>query len=195
MNADPKEIKDAETIASLSYREVIEMAYYGAQVIHPKTIKPLQNKNIPLHVKSFLNLNVEGTLISSKSTHHLPPIIVYKRKQILISLETKDFSFAEGNPVNALHEILYKLNIKANLSQNAAISLLLCVDDIAEKIQNLAVMADDMFNVQMEKDLTLLTIRHYTDEYLDRLTKNKTIVLEQKTVNTIQLLIREHPNQ
>lgn len=191
MNADPKDIADAVTIAHLSYREVIEMAYYGAQVIHPKTIKPLQNNSIPLYVRSFLDFRMQGTVISSKSDAHLPPIIVYKRRQALISLESKDFSFVEGKPVNTMYEILQSLNIKPNLTQNAAISLLICVDDFEEKIQQVAVQAEEMFNVQLEKNLTLLTVRHYTNEAIKKLTENKTIVMQQKTVNTIQLLMRE----
>lgn len=191
MNADPKDIKDAVTIADLSYKEVIEMAYYGAQVIHPKTIKPLQNKNIPLYVKSFLDQRLPGTVITGKSAHNLPPIIVYKRNQVLISMESKDFSFVEGKPVNTMYEILNQLKLKPNLTQNAAISLFVCVDDIPEKVQEVAVQADAIFNVQLEKNLTLLTIRHYTGEYLGRLTENKTIVLQQKTADTIQLLMRE----
>ena len=191
MNADPKEVADAVTIPHLSYREVIEMAYYGAQVIHPKTIKPLQNSSIPLYVKSFLDFRVQGTVISSKNDPHLPTIIVYKRRQALISLESKDFSFVEGKPVNTLYEILQRLNVKPNLTQNAAISLLICVDDAEEKIQEVATQADDIFNVQLEKNLTLLTIRHYTENIIQRLTESKTIVLQQKTATTIQLLMRE----
>jgi aspartate kinase len=191
MNADPKDIQDAVTIADLSYKEVIEMAYYGAQVIHPKTIKPLQNKNIPLYVKSFIDQRLPGTVINGKNPHNLPPIIVYKRNQVLISLESKDFSFVEGNPVNRMYEILNQLKIKPNLTQNAAISLFVCVDDIPEKIQEVAIQADDIFNVQLEKNLTLLTIRHYTEGFINRLTENKTIVLQQKTADTTQLLMRE----
>jgi aspartate kinase len=190
MNADPKDIQDAVTIADLSYKEVIEMAYYGAQVIHPKTIKPLQNKNIPLYVKSFLDQHLPGTVITSKNPHNLPPIIVYKRNQVLISLESKDFSFVEGKPVNTMYEILNRLKIKPTLTQNAAISLFVCVDDIPEKIQEVAVQTDDIFNVQLEKNLTLLTIRHYTEGFINRLTENKNIVLQQKTADTIQILMR-----
>ena len=191
MNADPKDFPDAVTISELSYKEVIEMAYYGAQVIHPKTIKPLQNKNIPLYVKSFLNKQLPGTVITGKISKNLPPIIVYKRNQALITLESKDFSFVEGKPVNALYEILNQVKIKPNLTQNAAISLFVCVDDIPEKIAEIAVLSAEIFDVQLEKNLTLLTIRHYTTEFIDKLTENKTIVLQQKTADTIQLLMRE----
>ena len=191
MNADPKDLPEAVNIPELSYKEVIEMAYYGAQVIHPKTIKPLQNKNIPLNVKSFLNVQLPGTVITAKNPHDLPPIIVYKRNQVLITFESKDFSFVEGKPVNTLYEILNEIKIKPNLTQNAAISLYVCMDDITEKIDKIAIKASAIFDVQLEKNLTLLTIRHYTGEFLNKLTENKTIVLEQKTAHTIQMLMRE----
>ena len=192
MNADPKDLHDAVNIPELSYKEVIEMAYYGAQVIHPKTIKPLQNKNIPLHVKSFINRHLPGTVITRKNPHHLPPIIVYKRNQALMTFESRDFSFVEGKPANTLYEILEDIKIKPNVTQNAAISLYLCMDDVAEKIEKVALEASEIFDVQLQKNLTLLTIRHYTDELINKLTENKTIVLQQKTANTIQMLMQEN---
>ena len=191
MNADPKDFEQAVVIPNLGYKEVIEMAYYGAQVIHPKTIKPLQNKKIPLYVKCFLNERLPGTVTTESNPHNLPPIIVYKRKQVLITLESKDFSFVEGTPVNTLHEILDKVKMKPNLTQNAAITLLVCVDDIPEKLEEVAIHAAEIFDVQVEKNLTLLTIRHYTNDFINNLTENKTIVLQQKTTDTIQILMRE----
>ena len=191
MNADPKELKEAVVMQNLSYKEVIEMAYYGAQVIHPKTIKPLQNKKIDLLVKCFLDPQLPGTVISDKRVHDLPPVIVYKRNQVLISLQTKDFSFVEGGPVNTLNEILEQVKIKPNLTQNAAISLYICADDIVEKIESAALKCDEMFDVLLEKNLTLLTIRHYTGEFVEKLSANKEIVLQQKTKETIQLLMRD----
>src|SRR5205085_5504417 len=120
MNADPKQFPDAEAIAELNYNEVIEMAYYGAQVIHPKTIKPLENKNIPLYVKCFLDPSKPGTVIHNKSLHNLPPIIVLKEKQVMIEMISKDFSFDGEHHVAKLYETLGKLKIKPNLTQNAA---------------------------------------------------------------------------
>ena len=190
MNADPKEFKDAVKIEELSYREVVEMAYYGAQVIHPKTIKPLQNKNIPLHVRCFLKPELTGTIISSKPVHNLPPIIVIKRDQVLMELSSKDFSFVEEKPLGLLHEMFARIKIRPNLSQNGAISLLNLFDDKAEKIEKLALAASEIFNVQIEKNLTLLTIRHYTEEKVKELTKDRIIVLEQRTAETIQVLMR-----
>jgi len=190
MNADPKQMPDAENIYELSYSEVIEMAYYGAQVIHPKTIKPLQNKSIPLLVKSFIDPQLPGTVISNKTAKNLPPVIVMKENQVLMHFKSKDFSFVEDQPIDDLHHILRETKIKPNLSQNTAISLLCCFDDHAEKIDSLALSASELFDVELERNLSLLTIRHYNASTIEALTKNKTIVLEQKTPATVQLLMR-----
>jgi aspartate kinase len=190
MNADPREFPEAVILEALSYREVVEMAYYGAQVIHPKTIKPLENKNIPLHVRCFLKPELAGTVISNKPVHHLPPVIVLKQDQVLMELSSKDFSFVEEKPLSQLHEMFDHIRIRPNLSQNGAISLLCCLDDKPEKIEKLALAASEIFDVQLQKNLTLLTIRHYTEEKIGELTKGKSIVLEQKTTDTIQVLMR-----
>jgi aspartate kinase len=190
MNADPKEFKDAVFLSELSYDEVIEMAYYGAQVIHPKTIKPLQNKNIPMHVRCFLKPDLPGTIISAKPSHNLPPIIVVKENQALIKLESKDFSFVGEHYVSDLYELFANLKIKPNLVQTGAISILCCLDDRQDKIEKLALSASEAFEVTVEKNLTLLTIRHYTREKFDALTNGKTILLTQRTEETIQALLR-----
>jgi len=189
MNADPKTFKDAEVIGALSFNEVIEMAYYGAQVIHPKTIKPLENKNIPLLVKCFLEPTLTGTVITHLPVNHLPPIIVYKQKQVLIEFKSKDFSFVGEKPVSRLYEIFATIKVKPNLTQNTAISLLCCMDDMPEKIEKLSLLASAIFDVHVEKELTLLTIRHYKDQLITELTIGKNIVLEQKTKDTVQLLM------
>ncbi|MBC7867364.1 MAG: aspartate kinase, partial [Gloeobacteraceae cyanobacterium ES-bin-316] len=138
MSADPKAFKDAVNIYELNYTEVIEMAYYGAQVIHPKTIKPLQNKNIPLLVKSFIDPSLRGTVISNRIPKNLPPVIVVKDRQVLMQFKSKDFSFVEDKPIEALQHLYEAVKIKPNLSQNTAISLLCCFDDHMEKIDALA---------------------------------------------------------
>ena len=189
MNADPKDFQEAVTIEELSYKEVIEMAYYGAQVIHPKTIKPLQNKDIPLFVRSFLDLRLTGTVITQKSATLLPPMIVYKHHQVLLTLQSADFSFVEGKPTTFLYEVLRKLNIRPNLTQNTAISLIICMDDADQKIQEISQEVSEMFDVSVQKNLTLLTIRHYTDAMIEQLSGNKEIILEQKTKDTVQLLM------
>lgn len=192
MNADPREYAQAVVIENLGYSEAIEMAYYGAQVIHPKTIKPLRNKNIPLYVKSFLNPDLPGTTINAKHNNHLPPMIVNKYNQALITLQSLNYSFVEGEPINHLHKILDSVKLKPNLTQNTAISLLICVDDIPEKLDKIASMASDTFDVQIQKNLSLLTIRHYNDAIIKEMTKDRRIVLEQKTELTIQVVAREN---
>lgn len=190
MNADPKQFHDAINIHKLSYAEVIEMAYYGAQVIHPKTIKPLQNKSIPLFVKSFIDPSLIGTCISNENVKGLPPIIVVKEKQVLMQFKSKDFSFVEDKPVDDLHHIFREIKVKPNLTQNTAISLLCSFDEHAEKTGQLAAAASEIFDVIVERGLTLLTIRHYDEKTIDNLTDGKTIVLTQQTPVTIQLLMK-----
>ena len=190
MNADPKLFPAAQLIDQLSYLEVIEMAYYGAQVIHPKTIKPLQNKGIPLIVKCFLNPNLPGTIISNLPTHHLPPIIVIKDQQVLMQVSSRDYSFVEDNLVAKLHDILLENKIRPSLSQNGAISLLFSIDDRPEKIERIALAASEFFDVQIEKNCTLLTIRHYNDQIIQQLTDGRTQLLSQKTKETIQILLK-----
>ncbi len=190
MNADPRQFDNAKFIAALSYNEVIEMAYYGAQVIHPKTIKPLQNKNISLQVKCFLQPELPGTVISKQPVHNLVPVIVIKKNQVLLHLSSKDFSFVGETHVSRLYEIFADARIRPNLTQNGAISMLCCLDDIPEKIEKLALNASSIFEVQIEKDLTLLTILHYNKDIIVKLTADKTIVLEQKTTDTIQVLMK-----
>lgn len=191
MSGDPKEFKDAETLSQLSYKEVIEMAYYGAQVIHQKTIKPLQNKSIPLYVKCFLDDELTGTVITNTNGKYLPPVKVIKNLQALLTFQSLDFSFVEGKPVNYLHELLASLHIKPNLSQNTAISLLISMDDVDQKLDQLAAEASSLFDVSIVRNLQLITIRHYTQEEINKLCANKVILLEQKTQQTIQILVQE----
>ncbi len=190
MNADPKQFPDAQPITELNYNEVIEMAYYGAQVIHPKTIKPLQNKNIPLYVKCFLDPSLPGTLIHNHPVHHLPPIIVIKEKQALVEMSSKDFSFVGEHHVGTLYHLLEKLKIKPNLTQNTAISFICVLDDRPEKIEKLAFEVSEIFDVQVIKGLSLLTIRHFNKDVFEKLTRGKTILLRQQTTDTIQMLMQ-----
>jgi len=190
MNADPRQFPDALCIAELNYNEVIEMAYYGAQVIHPKTIKPLENKKIPLFVKCFLNPSLPGTVIHNKPVNSLPPIIVLKEKQVMLEMSSKDFSFVGEQHVGHLYNLFEKLHIKPNLTQNGAISFLCVLDDRADKIEKLALEASTFLDVQVIKRLSLLTIRHYTKEIFEKLTEGKTVLLRQQTPETIQLLLQ-----
>lgn len=190
MNADPKAFPDAQYIGELNYDEVIEMAYYGAQVIHPKTIKPLHNKGIPLHVKCFLDPASPGTIIHNSKVEHLPPIIVVKKDQALLQLHSHDFSFVGEKPVSDLYRMLAEIKIKPNLIQTGAVSIMLCLDDKPEKIEKLALAASADFEVAVEKGLTLLTIRHYRDELLQEMTAGKRIVLRQQSPETVQVLMK-----
>jgi aspartate kinase len=164
------------------------MAYYGAQVIHPKTIKPLQNKNISLQVKCFLQPDLPGTIIGNSSSNRLPPIIVVKSQQVLLRLHSKDFSFVGEHYVSDLYKLFAEVKLKPNLIQTGAVSILCCVDDNQRKVENLALAASELFDVEVEKNLALLTVRHYTIKVIDELIKGRQVLLEQKTPETIQLL-------
>ncbi len=189
MNADPKQITDAQLIPELNYDEVIEMAYYGAQVIHPKTIKPLQNKGIPLFVKCFLDPSLPGTVIHNRPLKNLPPIIVWKHGQALLTLHSRDFSFVGEKPVAALYHWLSELKLKPNLMQTGAVSLQICLDDRPEKIHRLAERCAEMFAVDVEKGLSLLTVRHFKPDIIERELQGRTPLLQQMTRETLQCLV------
>lgn len=186
MNADPKEFPNAQIISTLSYEEVIEMAYYGAQVIHPKTIKPLHNKSIPLYVKCFLDPSLPGTQVINKVVKNLPPIFVQKANQALLHLQTQDYSFVGQGPIAFLYELMDKLKIKPNLIQTGAISVQICIDDRQEKIEALAQQASTQFEVTVQKSLNLLTVRHYTTEILNEMLSAKKLLLQQKDEHIYQ---------
>jgi aspartate kinase len=192
MNADPKKFPDAIYLEALNYDEVIEMAYYGAQVIHPKTIKPLQNKNIPLYVKCFDDFRLPGTVIHNRPVKNLPPILVIKENQVLLQMHTKDFSFIGEKPMSDLYEMMANLKIKPNLIQTHAVHLQLCLDDRSDKIEQLALAASESFEVSVEKGLSLLSIRHYTEALLEKMTKGKEVVLRQQSPETVQVLMKNN---
>jgi aspartate kinase len=189
MNADPKEFQDAVFIRELGYAEVIEMAYYGAQVIHPKTIKPLQNKSIPLHVKCFLDPQLPGTLIHSRLIRDLPPIIVLKKNQVLIHLRSRDYSFVGEEGVTRLYSLISACHVQVNLLQTGAVILQVCADDVPEKIEKLALEASQYFDVEVEKGLTLLTVRHYKEDLVLKLIGHRKVVLQQWSPETVQTLM------
>ncbi len=191
MSGDPKVFKDATLLQNLSFNEVIEMAYYGAKVIHPKTIKPLQNAQIPMMVKSFFNPSHSGTLINHHQVKFLPPIKIVKQNQVLLTLKSLDFSFVGDDLIKSLFEIFATLHIKPNLLQIGAISAQVCIDDVEEKLNWIATAASNMFDVQVERNLTLLTIRHYKADAVDEILKDKNVVLLQRTKETMQALYRD----
>jgi aspartate kinase len=192
MNTDPKEYPEAEFLSEISYTEAIEMTYYGASVIHPKTIKPIQNKNIPLEVRSFVNYNKRGSVISANANaNFLPPIIIWKRGQVLISFSAKDFSFIAEDHLSKVFSTFAENRLRINMMQNAAISFSITVDFKKEKIENIIEQLKNDFSITRSDNLSLLTIRHYNQGIIDRLTKDKDILLRQISRNTIQVLMRE----
>lgn len=190
MNADPRKFSNAQYLQHLSYTEVIEMAYYGAQVIHPKTIKPLQNKNIPLLVKCFLDTGLPGTLINHEAVKNLPAILISKEDQVLIYFKTIDFSFISGSPMGKVQEILERLKIKPNLIQTEAISMEMCFDNNIQKLDDLAQQASEFLEVQVEKGLQLITLRHFSQEDIEKYLSGKEIVLLQRSKTTMQALVK-----
>lgn len=189
MNADPKQFPDAVPLRHLDYQEVIEMAYYGAQVIHPKTIKPLFSKHIPLHVKCFLDTELQGTIIDGNKVEPLPPIFILKGNQVLITLTTKDFSFVNGKPLIDLFQTMQSLLIKPNMIHIGAVQVQLCLNNEAEKLQSLERKVQDDFEIKYLKELTLTSIRHYQANSSNAFPqKALTKVLEQKDDKVWQYL-------
>ncbi len=190
-NADPKLFPNTVKIEAITYHEVIEMAFYGAQVIHPKTIKPLQNNNIPLYVKCFLDKDQKGTVIQNEvNSIFYPPLIILKKNQILLQVTTKDFSFITEDNLSELYSMFHDLNIKVNLIQNAAISFVACIDNKEDKVKELVEKLAKDYKVFRNEDVELLTIRHYTPEIVFDLTKSRYILLDQKTRQTVQVIMK-----
>lgn len=188
-NADPKLFPNTVNIPEISYSEVIEMAYYGAQVIHPKTIKPLQNKQIPLLVKCFLDKNLPGTIIrETADVKQLPPIIVLKKNQVLLNITSKDYSFITEDKISDIYEIFHGLKVKINLMQNGAINFSCCIDNNPEKIELLIKTLHEQFKIVYNEGLELLTVRYYQTGLLEELSDGHTILLEQRSTATIQRL-------
>ena len=180
MNADPKEFPEATFISELTFTEAIEMTYYGASVIHPKTIKPIQNRNIPLEVRSFVNYNKRGSIISANAnTSFLPPIIIHKRNQVLLSFSAKDFSFIGEDHLSKVFSTFADLRLRINMMQNAAISFSICVDYKKEKIDAIIDELSNDFSIVQNEKLSLLTIRHFNQGIIDKLTKEKDILIRQ----------------
>lgn len=192
LNADPKWFDNTIKLDSISFKEAIELAYYGASVIHPKTIKPLQNKQIPLFVKSFVEPDAEGTIIqTSTENDSLVPSFIFKMNQALVSITPKDFSFIAENNLSEIFSVVSSENIKMNIMQNSAVSFSFCVDEEKVNIQNLISGLGDRFDVKFNNGLELVTIRHYDAKTIDRLTVNKEILLEQKTRQTARILMKD----
>ena len=191
LNADPKWFDDTIKLKQISFQEAIELAYYGATVIHPKTIKPLQNKNIPLYVKSFVDPYAEGTQISaSMEFDHLVPSFIFKMDQTKVSIIPKDFSFIAEENLSYLFEVLSQSVVQINLMQNSAISFDFVIDNKPNVIKDLFENLEKDFVISVEEGFELVTIRHYDQQTIDRVTVDKKIVLIQKSEQTARILMR-----
>jgi aspartate kinase len=191
LNADPKYFEDTKKLEQISFKEAIELSYYGASVIHPKTIKPLQNKNIPLYVKSFLDPIGSGTKIQAETNKdELIPSFIIKQKQLLISITPKDFSFIAEENLAVIFNILSLEQIKINLMQNSALSFSILVDENQEQLTRLLSHLAKDYTVKYNENLSLVTIRHYDDATIALVTKDKESILTQKTRQTIRLVLQ-----
>ncbi|WP_428331224.1 aspartate kinase [Mucilaginibacter sp.] len=191
LNADPKFFEDTVKFDELSYSEAIEMTYYGASVIHPKTIKPLQNANIPLLVKPFTNPGEAGTVIKENGINKFEkPVIILKQNQVLLSISAKDYSFISEDHLSGIFGLFAKSQVKVNMMQTSALSFTVCIDLFEDRFKKLLNGLNQSFRVKYNQGLTLITVRHYSPASLKELTDGKTILLEQVSRNTIQLVVK-----
>ncbi|MBI9055540.1 MAG: aspartate kinase [Bacteroidales bacterium] len=191
LNADPQYFSETKKLKKLSYQESVELAYFGAKVIHPKTLKPLHNKNIPLHVRSFINTKDEGTIIHCfKKYDQDLPIFILKKEQVLISLFPKDLSFIIEDELSKIFKYLSDHRIKVNLIQNSAISISFCIDNSNSNVKTLIDHLKEDFKVLYNDQLELLTIRHYNPESIDQVTAGRKIYIDQRSRHTAHFVIR-----
>ncbi|MBC3541276.1 aspartate kinase [Rufibacter sediminis] len=194
LNADPKLFQDTVRYEEIAYQEAIEMAYYGASVIHPKTVQPLAQKCIPLYVKSFLHPEQPGTVIRNCQHDRIAPSFILKQNQCLLSFHTKDFGFISEQHLSSIFQALSKHRLKINLMQNSAISFSTCVDADAPKVEALKEELTQEFVILYNQPLHLFTIKNYDQASLDRLTTGKEILLEQRSRQTFQFICRPTQN-
>lgn len=190
LNADPKFFTDTVKIGQIPYNEAIELAYYGASVIHPKTVKPIQNKGIPLYIRSFITPDAEGSSIGDyKTIVPETPLYIFKNNQILLSILPRDYSFIAEDNLQVIFGILSKIGIRVNLMQNSALSFSICIDNNPQLVTPLIEELKSMFRVRYNENLQLITIRYYTQEVIDRIVANRPILLEQRSRTTEQLIV------
>ncbi len=190
MSADPKRLPNAHIFAELPFKEAAEMTYYGATVIHPKTIKPLANKGIPLLVKNFIDASLPGTKIHECIVENIPPLIVFKDNQCLISCKVTDYTFVSEQQMSIIFNILTELNIRINVMQNSAISFSFCIDFRESKVMALIEKLQKDFEVYYNTGLTLITIKNYDEATFDNYRKSSNVLLEQSSRSTLQVLIK-----
>lgn len=191
LNADPRYFENAQLLNQISYREAIELAFYGASVIHPKTLQPLQQKEIPLYVKSFINPEANGTCVSKSNTLEPKiPCFIVKKNQTLISLSSLDFSYIVEENISDIFSLLHLYKMKVDVIQNSAISFSVCVDDLYNNLEKLLQHLKAKFNVTCHNNVSLYTIRHYNDVVIKELEKDKTLLLKQLTQGTVQIVTK-----
>jgi aspartate kinase len=191
LNADPKYFDDTVLLEKISYLDAIELAYFGTSVIHPKTIKPLQNRNINLHVKSFLDPEAPGTLVGNLAYERLTPSFIFKMDQVLIRISPLDFSFINENNLEEIFGILCRHGMKINLMQNSAISFKMIVNNDKRKLRAVVDDLEIKYKVAYQTGLELVTIRYFDQSTIDRVMINKELILEQRGLQNIELLIRD----
>ena len=189
MTGDPRKFENVELLSNISYEEAIEMAYYGASVIHPKTLQPLKQKSIPFFVRSFINPEKAGTKIGISTENQLLESYILKENQVLMRISTRDFSFIAEDHISFIFRELAKRNIKVSLMQNSAISLALCLEDKFNNVDELEAELEQDFNTEIVKNVSLFTIRNARLENLDKLYEGKNVLLEQITKTTVQMII------
>lgn len=191
LNADPRFFESTTLLNQISYNEAIEMAFYGASVIHPKTLKPLENKNIPLYVRSFYNLDLKGTTVS-KGANLVPetPCFIVKNNQILISISALDFSFMVEHNLSDIFKILHNFKLKVNLIQNSALSFSVCIEDKFDNFQPFLAELKTNYKVNYLESVTLYTILHATEKSIDFITQKGPILLKQVTKGTVQVIMQ-----
>jgi aspartate kinase len=190
LNADPKKFTDTIKLDHLSYQDAIELAYYGATVIHPKTIKPLQNKNIPLLVKPFNDSSASGTIIDNDTTRLTVPSFISKTDQVLLSLSPKDFSFIAEENLSLIFDMFAKHHVKVNMMQHSAINFSVCADNDSRKLSPLLDAFRDNYRVLYNDNVELFTIRYYDQPTIDKITKGRNVLLEQRSRYTVQLVVK-----
>ncbi|NOT75948.1 MAG: aspartate kinase [Cyclobacteriaceae bacterium] len=190
MNADPRRLPEAVVFEELPFREAAEMTYYGASVIHPKTIKPLANNNIPLYVKNFDDPSLPGTIIHETKISALPPLIVFKDNQCLVSCRVTDYTFINEEQLSSIFKALSELNIKINVMQNSAISFSFCIDFREDKVLQLTERLSSHFEVYYNTGLTLITVKNYDMISSDKYRNMKGVLLEQLSRSTLQVLVK-----
>ena len=191
LNADPRHFKNAQLLNSISYTEAIELAFYGASVIHPKTLQPLQRKEIPLHVKSFLQPQANGTIVSKiKGIEPKVPCFIVKQNQVLLSLSTLDFSYIVEDNISEIFNLLSKYKMKVDVIQNSAISFSVCFDNNYNNLEPLLLHLKAKFKVTCNDNVSLYTIRHYNQKAISDLEAGKTVLLKQMFQETLQIVTK-----